>query len=284
VAISIFLQTTLHTVRSNWTNLTLAVLIHASALRCIYLFAKNKLSGLRRTVLVLSLGLLCLFYIANFHEYLKSGVWYRGFWSQPFSIMIIFLLIDTATQSIPKAARKIIFGCLAALAIYCWFLVGRQINTVKTESQYLSLPRGNIYLTNSPLWITTVEQTTAFLNKTLKPDELFFALPYDCLYYYLTGKKTPTRQLIFFEHIKIPAEQEKSVIADLEKNHVNYVLLSSRAFVRQEQGLGFLGASYCPLIGKYVQDNFAPMARFGDWVHEPGWAWNHGTLILKRKI
>ena len=283
VAISNFLQATLHTILSNWTNFTFAVIINTSALRCIYLFAKNKLTGQRKTVLALSLGMLCLFYAANSHEYLKSGVWYRSFWAQPLSIMIIFLLIDTAAQSIPKAVRRIIFTFLAGLAIYSWLLTGRQLMAAKTESQYLVQPRGGGYLTNSPSWITTVEQTTKFLNKTLEIHELFFALPYDCLYYYLTDKKTPTRQLIFFEHIKIPRPQEKSVIAELEKNHVNYILLSSRAFARQEPGLGFLGTSYCPLIGKYIQDNFVPVARFGDWSHEPGWAWNHGTLILKRK-
>ena len=81
----------------------------------IYLFAKNKLPASRKTVLVLSLSMLCLFYVANFHEYLKSGVWYRAFWAQPLSIMIIFLLIDIATQSIPKIMRKIIFVFLATL-------------------------------------------------------------------------------------------------------------------------------------------------------------------------
>ncbi len=283
VAISNFLQITLRTITSNWTNLTFAVIINASALRCIYVFARNRLPTSRKTILALSLGMLCLFYAANFHEYLKSGVWYRGFWAQPLSIMIAFLLIDTATQSIPKVMRRIVFTFLAGLAIYCWLLVGRQLIAAKTESQHLSLPRGDIYLTNSSSWITTVEQTTEFLNKTLKANELFFALPYDCLYYYLTDKRTPTRQLIFFEHIKIPTEQEKSVITQLEKNHVNYVLLSNRAFARQEPGLGFLGTSYCPLIGEYIRDNFVPVARFGDWSNEPGWAWNHGTLILKRK-
>ena len=73
------------------------------------------------------------------------------------------------------------------------------------------------------------------------------------------------------------------MIAELEKNHVNYVLVSSRAFARQELGLGILGTTYCPLIGKYINDHFIPLARFGDWSNEPGWAWNHGTLILKRK-
>jgi hypothetical protein len=227
--------------------------------------------------------MLGLFYVANAHEYLKSGVWYRAFWSQPLSIMITFLLIDIALQSIPKIARRIIFLFIAMLMVLCWFSIQHSVNAEKTKTQYFSLPRGRIYLANSPAWIATVEQTTAFLNKTLKNQELFFALPYDCLYYYLTDKKTPTRQLIFFEHIKIPPEQEKSVIAELEKNRVNYVLLSNRAFASQEHGLGLLGTSYCPLIGKYIQDNFVPVARFGDWKNEPGWAWNHGTLILKRK-
>ena len=129
--------------------------------------------------------------------------------------MIIFLLIDTAAQSIPKIARKIIFTFLAGLAIYCWLLAGRQLMAAKTESQYLSLPRGGIYIANPPSWITTVEQTTEFLNKTLETHELFFALPYDCLYYYLTDKKTPTRQLIFFEHVKILTPQEKTVLLRL---------------------------------------------------------------------
>jgi len=282
-AISNFLKITFRSIFSNWTNISFAVLINASALRCIYLFVKNKLPPARKTVLILSLGMLGLFYVANFHEYIKSGVWYRAFWSQPLSIMITFLLIDTAVQSISKELRKMVFVTLAFLVIYCWFSILTSVNALKTEGQFLSMPQGGVYVTNSPSWISTVEQTTDFLDKTLKPNELFFALPYDCLYYYLTDRKTPTRQLIFFEHIKIPPEQERSVIADLEKNHVNYVLLSSRAFVRQEYGLGFLGKTYCPLIGKYIQDNFVPIARFGDWKNEPGWAWNHGTLILKRK-
>jgi hypothetical protein len=283
IAVFNFLTMTLHTIKSNWENFTFAVIINGSALRCFYLLAKNKLSEQQKTTFLLSLCMLCLFFVANFHEYLKSGVWYRGFWSQPLSMMITFLLIDTAAQSIPKVMRKIIFSFIAMLAIVCWFAVLRSVNAEKTDSQYLSLPRGGIYITNSPSWIATVTQTTEFLNKTLKPNELFFALPYDCLYYYLTDKKTPTRQLIFFEHIKIPQPQEISVIAELEKNRVNYVLISSRAFARQEPGLGFLGKTYCPLIGKYIQDNYAPLARFGDWTNEPGWAWNHGTLILKRK-
>jgi hypothetical protein len=283
VAIANFLQNTFMTIKSNWTNLTFALIINGSALRCLYLLAKNKFPAPYRTSWLLSIGMICLFYLANSHEYLKSGVWYRDFWAQPLSIMLIFVLIDTATKSIPHWARKVILTFIMGLGLWSWFSIFSVVNAQKVPSQYLNLPQGGIYLSNTPSWITTVEQTTDFLNKTLKPDELFFALPYDCLYYYLTGKRTPTRQLIFFEHIKIPEAQERSVIVDLERNHVNYAVVSSRAFVHQELGLGVLGKTYCPLIGKYLQDNFVAIARFGDWNHEPGWAWNHGTLILRRK-
>jgi len=282
-AIQIFWKSTLHTILSNWTNCAFAVIINVSALRSLFLLTKNRLPAERKTILILSLSMLSLFYVANFHEFLKSGVWYRGFWSQPLSIILTFLLIDIATQSVPKIVRRVVFLFIASLAIYCWFTNWGHVISAKTEGQYLSLPRGGVYTSNSPAWINTVEQTTEYLNKTLKPKELFFALPYDCLYYYLTGKRTPTRQLIFFEHIKIPTEQERSVIAELDKNHVNYVLISSRAFAHQEPGLGVLGETYCPLIEKYIQDNFIPVINFGDWKDEPGWAWNHGTIILKRK-
>jgi hypothetical protein len=282
-AIWVMVQSTWHTIKTTWMNLIFAVIINASALRCLYLFGQDTLPSERKKILGLSLGMLCLFYTFNTHEYLKSGVWYRYYWAQPLSMMIFFLLIDVSAQSFTKTARKLIFTLIAILAMYCWFTNMRMVNTVKTDSHFLPLPRAGVYISNAPQWTQTVEQTTAFLNKTLKPDELFFALPYDCLYYFLTGKRTPTRQLIFFEHIKIPPQQERSVIAELEKNHVHYVLLSNRAFARQELGLGYLGTNYCPLIWKYIQDNFVPLARFGDWTQEPGWAWNHGTLILKRK-
>ena len=283
VATITFLQITYRNATSTWWNLALAVLINVSFLRSIYLFAKNKLPFARKITLGLSLGFLGLFCLINFHEYLKSGVWYRGFWAQPLSMMLFFLLVDIAAQSVPKILRKIVFLSLAILVVTPWLSALPSLKAIKTESQYLSLPRAGVYVINAPAWIITVTETTDFLNKTLKPDELFFALPYDCLYYFLTDRKSPTRQLIFFEHIKIPLEQEKSVIAELQKNNVRYIVISSRAWARQELGLGLLGQTYCPLIGKYIDDNFEPLARFGDWTNEPGWAWNHGTLILKRK-
>ncbi len=109
-------------------------------------------------------------------------------------------------------------------------------------------------------------------------------MPYDCLYYYLTGKRSPTRQLIFFDHIKIPQQQEISVIRELEKNKTAYVLMSNR-IMSDETGLGVFGKTYCPLLANTSTQVYAPLARQGgDWTQPPGWANNHGVIILKRKF
>ncbi len=283
VALKNFFQIIFKNMFSSWLNTLMAAVIIASSLRTAYVLWRKQLPPARQTVVQLALIILSLFYALNFHEYLKSGVWYRSFWSQPLSVLITFVLVDTAIHSITSKRKWLGYAPLILVLGVSWFNGYQILNSVKQSSQYLDIDGAHVYLQNQPGWIKAVKDTTAFLKANVPPDELFFALPYDCLYYFLTHKKTPTRQLIFFDHIKIPSTQEESIIADLEKNHVNYVLLSNRAFAHTETGLGMFGKTYCPLIDQYIQAHFVPIARFGDWRNEPGWGWNHGTLILKRK-
>jgi len=89
--------------------------------------------------------------------------------------------------------------------------------------------------------------------------------------------------LSFFEHINITKEQEQKTISEMEDGNGNWVILSNRS-VSQEPGLGVFGKTYCPLLAKYIFDNFTVVAEFGDWVNPPGWAWNHGVRSLKRNL
>ena len=132
-----------------------------------------------------------------------------------------------------------------------------------------------------PSGTDTVTPTVSYLKTNLKDDELFFALPYDAVLF-LTDKVSPTRHDHFFDHEFIPPDQEKATIADLEDRRVNWILLSAGK-TAWNSGLGTLGKTYCPLLGAYIAENFKTVAQFGDWVNgSPGWAWNHGTRILKR--
>jgi hypothetical protein len=263
-------------------NILLAFLTILSSGITAYFLANNKTDLEIRSRILLAIGYLLFSYVLNLHEFLVSGVTYRSYWATPFAIVLIFLLIGWAAARLTSNIRGIIIFFFCAIILFQVNHHNQTISKGKIASQYLILERGKIFVGNSPAWVKTVSETTQYLQNNLKKDETFFALPYETLYHYLTARKSPTRQLIIFEHIKIPQEQERKIIAELEKNRVNWILLSNRAKAK-ETGLGTLGVTHCPLIAEYIEKNFEMTAQFGDWIHEPGWAWNHGTRILKRK-
>lgn len=258
------------------------ILTMLCVVQTVMLWVSNAIEPKKKQMIQTALVIMGIFFLANFHEFLKSGVWYRWFWAQPPLIVLVFIIFETATTDLHKVIRSLLWGVIGLMVglitINSWQASIRFHN----PQQLIAGPRGGIYVANPEDWVTTVNATTAYLNTTLKPDETFFALPYDIIYYYLTGKPSPSRQTIFFEHINIPIEQEQKIIKEIETKNVNYVVLSNR-FMSPEKGLGMLGNTYCPMIGKYLNDNFIPVARFGEWQRVPGWGWAHGTLILKRK-
>lgn len=267
----------------SFVGVAIGIVLHGCTLWGLYLLVTHKLEKSYRQNVLLTLGLLGLFFVLYFNEFLVSAIWYRTYWSLPFLVLFHFVMIAVAFQSMPKFLRVFIL-------IFLWGLttlgIVAHIGSIQSQKQpwhYLSMDRGQVYVGNEPQWTQTVNTVTRFLNTTLKKDDLFFALPYDCLYYYLTGRESPTRQLIFFNHIKIPPRQEIEVIKELESKKIAYVLMSSR-IISNETGLGIFGRTYCPLISQYIHDSFIPLTRQGgDWSIPPGWANNHGVMILKRK-
>lgn len=268
---------------ASFLTISLHPIWHLSTITAFIKNALPKVNSEERQMFWVTVLFLLVFFLLNFHEFIVSGVWYRSFWTQPILILFQFFTLSVALTLLPKFIRiiiAIIFGTLLILSTFAQYQTKPQS---KKESQFLNVERGNIYVGNQAAWVDTVRVTTTFLNQTLKKDEQFFALPYDDIYYYLTGKKTPTRQLIFFDHIKIQPDQEASIIQELEKNKIAYVLMSNRV-AANETGLGIWGKTYCPLIYKYVTENFVPVYKYGgNWQAEPGWADNHGVIIFKRK-
>ena len=231
--------------------------------------------------------------VLNLHEFLRSNIWYRLGWAQPPFYLAVFLLIAVLWKRISPLIEKFLYAVLVLVCFSQGFLyfnracavkIGNGIYAdIKTPEHYLNHPRGKVYLTyhNSPDWISTVTAAAEILDTIVKDDETFFALPYDPLYYYLTGRKSPTRQTIFFEHIHIPETQERGIIAELENNRTNWILLSSRV-VSAEYGLGKFGTTYCPVLADYIYRNFHVVGELGNWTDGPGWTDPHGVRILKR--
>lgn len=284
-------------VASNWMNSGISIFMffysslnvfhhafmHVATALVIWQLACGKIVGEQRRLLLLSLGVLGTFFVLNFHEFVVSGVWYRSYWSLPFLFMFHALMLGFGFQFFPKVIRGIIWGAFVILFILNVGVNFMTIEQRKIPPNYLHSEFGKIYIGNEPEWTQTVNAVTAFLKQNLKDDETFFALPYDDIYYYLTNKPSPSRMLIFFDHIKILPEQEVKIIKELESNNVAYVVMSNR-IASSERGLGIFGQTYCPLIAAYINEKYAPFTRQGgDWQKEPGWGNNHGVMIFKRK-
>lgn len=281
--IGMLLTTIFNNITATWQNFLFALIVIAAIVQSTRWLASKRIDPKERTRVLATVAILAIFYVTSVHEFVLSGIFYRSYWAKPFVYLLIFFILHVATKDLNKIIRGLLCATLLFIVSLQIFHTQQYIQTVKTSSQYLEVERGKVFLGNHAPWINTVTQTVSYLETSLRKDELFFALPYDPLYYFLTDKVSPTRQLIFFEHIKISPQQEKEVLAELEKNKVNWILLSSRHKATEEYGLGILGKTYCPLIGEYIERNFTTVAEFGDWVNEPGWAWNHGTRILRRK-
>ena len=260
----------------------LGILTWLSAGRIVWLAVKKRFPRTQMLTLGLSLVALLILLTAVLHEYLSSGTNYCILWAKPVWITLMFIVIGTAAVNSHSFLRFLI---LVPLICVLFSEGGYHLVSAKayrSADRLLQSPRGQVYVSNDISWLYTVRTTTEFLKETLGPQETFFALPYDPLYYYSTGRRSPTWQTCFFSLTHIPPEQEKRVIQDLERNHINWVVLSNR-FVSSEAGTGVLGRDYCPLLAKYLDQNFIAILQIGDWTHPAGWAEHHGTLILKRK-
>lgn len=275
----ILVQSIWHNMSTGWSNRFLALIVVLSIIQAVAKLRKNDLQN--KTQVYFTFVTFICFYMTCLHEFLVSGVYYRSYWAQPISFLLMFYVIYFASNEYSKLTRNL-FYCAIALILSIQISSRTQaLSIIKSHNRYLSLNQGQIYINNSPEWIDTITKTTHFINNNLKENELFFALPYDPIYYFFTQKKSPTSQIIFFEYLSITNEIERKIIVDLEKNNVNWILLSSMK--NANPGLGTLGKTYCPLINQYIMDNFEIVAQFGEWTKPAGWSWNHGVRMLRRK-
>jgi len=274
------MQNTLFKLSAHWGHWIMGVFLIISAGYLVFLFWRGSLKKENKN-LFLGLGILMLVCVANLHEFFLSGVYYRTYWEKPSQILLILMAVAYATLRLPKSFRLLIWLAILASALHAHYIRSSFVGYLKEPARYISLPQGKVFVGNTPVWINTVTQATDFLRNNLKENETFLALVDDPLYYFFTGKDSPTRQLAFCNHLNIHREQEKEIIVKMEEDKINYVLLSNRSFTLDDY-MGIFGKTYCPLLALYIKSNFTVVAGFGDWYGGASWLANHAVKILKR--
>ncbi len=262
---------------SSWADIAFAILINTAGLQCVILCNKKSLDPSLQKQILLAFFATMIFYVLSLHEFLMVGAFYQGYWAEPFKILLMFGIIGCALHA--ASVYKKVFVALFILTIA--FI---QIPNSILYSQYqmqrtpFKISNTNIEISNDSSWVQTVLEATAYLNSHLKKNELFLALPYDPLYYFLTEKKAPTK-LLMVMIIDYQQQQQLEIINSLEKKRVNWVLLSNRC---HEPGIGCMNENFCPTLTNYIQAHFAVETQFGNWDATPRWWSNHAVKILKR--
>jgi len=265
----------------SWQSLAVALVLWLSAgLTLNWLLNKT---GERKDKLAVlaALLVLTLFYFLSLHEFLVSGIPYRTAWAQPIGFLIMFLLIALGLRQINKIVRLLLVLTLGFFVLTTHLTYLRQMAVFKNNGKFLNHGRGKLILANDPAWVNTVRAATEYLQTRLKEGETFYAVPYDPLYYFLTGKSAPSRlHSLYIYYGKLQPRQEKEIIAALENQRVNYILISNR----QEAGFGVFGVDYGLALAEYIGRNFKPAAEFGDWRKASEWVNGHAVIILERVV
>ena len=272
---------------ASWPRRLMALLLLSSGLLTGGVLLRHRGRPVIRET-VLSLGLLLIVFTASLHEFLASGVFYRLHWSAAIFFILIFYLIFWTTRLGPRRIFTPTVRALLAL-ILCVTAVKQIHNEHHNIAAFkqglgtvLSVGKNRVYLSQQKQWTEVVHQSVAFLKNHVPPEEAVLVIPFDALYCFLAQRPCASRQLVFFEHILIPPQQEKKIIQEMETKGVDWVLLSNR--VRSDEpGMGTFGRTYGRLLHHYIMTRFEPVARFGDWTRPGGWVYPHGTLILRRK-
>jgi len=270
-----------------WPRRILGLTIITAFLQISFLSLFNKISPKIKTTLLLLFTSLFIFFIFAFHEFIASGIFYRLHWVICLFFIIIFHLIFWMMRLGSKKIFTPLVQTMILLTLFTSAIVQirnghKNISAFKEAlGASLHIGKNNVYTSQRKDWAKTVTDSVNFIQHNVPKNEKILAMPFDALYYFLTQRDSASRQLVFFEHIVIPKQQEEKIITDLEKQNVNWVILSSR--IRSEEpGMGTLGKTYCPLIGRYLNAHFKIEAQFGDWENPGGWVHPHGTRILKR--
>lgn len=236
----------------------------------------------RRSPQTRAIAITLVLYGLALHEVLLSGIWYRQYWGEAFAALAILLLGHQWIQRLgPSQGRAIV----ALLVLFCVFSTGVLWSEVAQEREAranLEHPRLQIRVGNDSEWRSVVEQTSAFIETQVAPGEPFLALPYDPLYYFLAGRSSPIRTLALLEFMNVSDEQEAAIIAELEAQNVNWIVLSSRAWSAEEAGIGVLGETHGHRLAGHIFTHFEQVAEFGDTSATADWAEHHATRIYRR--
>jgi hypothetical protein len=151
----------------------------------------------------------------------------------------------------PWVPRKLVGAGAVGLAAVCLVQVPRSGLVVQ------NFPVGrpdSFYLPGGYL------RTAEVLRESLAPEESFFTMTSEALWYYLLDRPCPTRFLVVW--FAAPAFYQEEIIRDLQRNNTKLVLYRNAA---PSNGIdGISNEQRLPLVAAYLKEHYEPWRKVED--------------------
>lgn len=125
----------------------------------------------------------------------------------------------------------------------------------------VSTSRGSIYARRETGEAFT--QALTFLSQVKSRGDRFVVWPEEAALYYFTGTVAPSRWYALTPGILPEGSATTAFLDDLDRNRVNYVLLSNRA--ASEYGVPFFGVDYNREVYRWLVQDFRVVRTFGEY-------------------
>lgn len=225
---------------------------------------QRRLGEREKEILLMVVGSLFFFGLVNALDYfLVDGLIYRfDFWFFPILVLWVGLMAEWAGSLFGRGQKKILAGLLFFLLIWFPFRNMKEALAWKIPVRYWDFPHGQVYIGGPLVAVQAIKEVTYFILEKTRPDQEIFAIPYDPLYCFLSGRRQAVRELHITRFVSPSGEQEQALIQELEAKQTPYIILSSRY---RSKEIGDFGITHVKKLARYISENYRGIKTFGSW-------------------
>jgi len=270
------LKTSFYTFTGTLARKVFAIFLGFCLLR--FILRKEDQAGQKKNFL-LSMSCLFVMMALSLHEFIFSETMYTLNWGFPFFFILLFFIVEGGLRNLSFAIRILAAVTLFYIAVLQLNIYRENIISFKNPAHLIEIEENKVYTTQLPEWKTILNQTLGFLKSSVSPRENLLIAD-SPLYYFLSGRKSPIRELEFTKDSC--ANQGNNIIRILEQKPVHWILFTNWSSKLKDEDE--FGVTYCQEFKKYIDGHYKEAAIWGNWKNPPGWAEDHGTKFLKRAV
>jgi hypothetical protein len=211
--------------------------------------------------------------------FLVLPIYYGVYCSQALFVVFLVVLVRItagACEDLKTLRSLSVRRCLLAAEAFGLFLTllpdpGVHPALVRTK-------HGDIY--GTPAESAVYRQLLSFMEQKKEAGQRVVVLPQEISLYFFTDTLAPTRWYGLQPGVLEPEGREREYVAQLEKEDIDYILLSNRK--TGEYGLPDFGVDYCRTVYHWIEQNYEVVGEFGRFVG--GTEDDYGVLIYQRRL